>query len=143
MTAASALLRRIDAPPLAFRTGICSAAIVADADALATEWSRGNDLSMVSAKDVTNRNATAIILDAAVKVLARDRVVTVTTYSGRYTQDTRVSGVVLAELIAAYVAACHAECAGDAGLIDAEADLIALAAEEIAERFRLASGGAA
>ena len=138
MTATHALLRQIDPPPLANRTGICSAAIVADADALASEWSRGNDLSMISARDVARRNATAIVLDAARKVLARDRVVTVTRCERGFTHTTRLSGVVLGELIAAYMAACDAEEAGDANLIEAEAELIADAAEEIAERFRLA-----
>ena len=138
MTAVTSLRRQLDAPPLAVRVGICSAAVVADIDDLATAWSHGCDLSMIGAKEVANRNATKIVLDAASKVLARDKVLTVTTYERGFSRQTRVSGVVLAELIAAYAAACRAEAAGDADAIAAEADLIAAAAEEIVERFRLA-----
>ena len=47
------------------------------------------------------------------------------------------SYAVLGELIAAYMAACDAAYAGDANLIEAEAECFAAAAEEIAERFRL------
>ena len=47
MSYVDAILRQIDAPPLPDRTGICAATIVADVDALATEWSRGNALSMI------------------------------------------------------------------------------------------------
>ena len=113
MTATHALLRQIDPPPLAIRTGICSAALVADADALAAEWSVGNDLSMISASDVARRTATAIILDAARKVLARDRVVTVTRCERGFTHTTRVSGVVLGE-IAAVLDAPRPNATGDA-----------------------------
>ena len=143
MTAVTSLLRQLDAPPVAVRVGICSAAVVSDVDDLATTWSCGDDLSMISAGDVAERNATRIVLDAAVKVLSRDRVQTVTVYERGYACTTRVSGVVLAELIAAYVAACRAEDAGDADTIAAEADLIASAAEEIVERFRLSGEDAA
>ena len=143
MTAVSTILRQLDAPPLARRVGICSAALVADADAMAAEWSRGDDLAMIDAKDVAARNATAIVLDAAIKALGRDRVTTVTTYERGFKRVTRVSGAVLADLLSAYVAACQAEADGDESALEGELELFTDMADEIADRFRMALGGAA
>ena len=64
MTHTTALLRQLDAPPVAHRLGICAAAIVADVDALAAEWSAGSDVGMISAERAARHNAEAIIVEA-------------------------------------------------------------------------------
>lgn len=98
----TALLRQLDAPPVADRTGICAAAIVADADALAAEWSHGNSLSMISDAEVARQNAEAIIVEAAARILARGRKVSRTVYRYGVPTVTRAAGLVMADVLQAY-----------------------------------------
>lgn len=96
------LLRQLDAPPLASRTGICAATIVADVDALATEWSRGNALSMIGDAEAAQHNAEAIIIEAAARILARGRKVSRTVYRYGVPTVTRAAGLVMADVLQAY-----------------------------------------
>ena len=122
----AALLRQLDAPPLASRTGICAATIVADVDALATEWSRGNALSMISDAEAARINAEEIIVEAAVRILARGPKRSVTTYRRGIPTTTRAANLVMADLLQAYQ--------------DADADAFEAYAAEVAEWFRMEVG---
>lgn len=122
----TALRRQLDAPPVADRTGICAAAIVADADALAAEWSHGNSLSMISDAEVARQNAEAIIVEAAVRILARGQKRSVTTYRHGVPSTTRAANLVMADLLQAYQ--------------DADADAFEAYAAEVAEWFRMEVG---
>lgn len=98
----AALLRHLDAPPLANRTGICAAAVVADVDALATEWSRGNALSMISDGTAAQRNAEAVIIEAAVRILSRAPLQSMTTYERGMPVTTRSAERAMADLLQAF-----------------------------------------
>lgn len=102
MSYVDAILRQIDAPPLPDRTGICAATIVADVDALATEWSRGNALSMIGDAEAAQHNAEAIIIEAAARILARGRKVSRTVYRYGVPTVTRAAGLVMADVLQAY-----------------------------------------
>lgn len=119
----TALLRQLDAPPLASRTGACATAIVADVDALAAEWSRGNALSMIGDAEAARINAEAIIIEAAARILARGPKRSVTTYRYGVPSTTRAANLVMADLLQAYQ--------------DADADAFEAYAAEAAEWFRL------
>lgn len=134
MTHATALLRQIDAPPLAARTGICAAAIVADVDALAAEWSVGNDLSMIGVASVARRNAEAIIIEAAVRILARGTKASVTVYRHGIPHTARSAGIVMADVLQAYQDGVAAQ---DDAELEASAEALEVFAAEAAEWFRL------
>lgn len=69
MTNATTLLKRTNRPDMADVT----AAIVADAKALALEWSAGSSLDMIGREAVATRNAKIIILNAAIAILSEQR----------------------------------------------------------------------
>lgn len=140
MSYVDAILRQIDAPPLSDRTGICAAAIVADADALASEWSVGNALSMIPASEVAKRNAEAIIVEAAARILARAPKQSRTVYHYGIPHTTRAAGLALADLLQAYQDGLDAD---DAAGLEAAADAIEAFAQEAAEWFRLQAEDAA
>lgn len=134
------IIRQLDAPPLAKRTGIAAAAIVADVDAIAAEWSVCNDLSMISAETVASRNAEAIIVEAAVRILARAPKRSMTVYRHGTPHTTRAAGLALADLLQAYQDGLDAD---DAAGLEAAADAIEAFAQEAAEWFRLQAEDAA
>lgn len=65
MTAIAALMRQTAKPPIK----VMARALQTDAEALAAEWSRGDELSMVSAASVAKENAPRILLVAAAESL--------------------------------------------------------------------------
>ena len=139
MTHTAAIIRQLDAPPLAKRTGIAAAAIVADVDAIAAEWSVRNDLAMISAETVASRNAEAIIIEAAVRILARAPKVSMTVYRHGTPHTTRAAGLALADALQAYQ---DGVATNDAAELDAAAEALDFFADEAAEWFRLQGAGA-
>lgn len=138
MTHTAAILRQLDVPPLAKRTGIAAAAIVADVDAIASEWSVGNDLSMIGAETVARRNAEAIIIEAAARILERGQKRSMTVYRNGSSRTTRAAGLALADALRAYQAGVSAN---DAAELEEAADALEYAATEAAEWFRLQGEG--
>ena len=135
MTATATLISQLDAPPLAKRTGIAAAAIVSDVDAIAAEWSVGNDLSMIGAESVARINAEAIIIEAAVRILARTPKASMTVYRHGTPCTTRAAGLALADMLQAY------QDGVDGIELDATADTMEAFAAEAAEWFRLQGEG--
>lgn len=140
MTQTSALLRQLDAPPVADRLGICAAAIVADVDALAAEWSVGSDVGMISAERAARHNAEAIIVEAAVRILARGTKSSMKVYRYGVPHTARAAGLALADALQAYQDGVAAQDAVD---LDAAADALEAFTAEAAEWFRLQGEGAA
>ncbi len=122
MTATAALMRHAAKPPI----NVMARAIQTDAEAIASEWSRGDDLSMISAKSVARENAPRILLLAAASAL-------------KGVDDN------MAALIAAYLQGRTAEMQfawrdhRTASELDEGADGMEGAAEMIVARFREAS----
>ena len=120
MTHTTALLRRTERPHIADMAD----AIHMDAATLAAEWSRGDDLSMISAGTVTTENTSRILLLASVAAL----------------KDAGESA--MAQLVEAYLSGhaaamqfANRDHRTDRALEDAASDLEALA-EEVAAGFR-------
>lgn len=123
----TALRRQTDLPPLDKRTGIAAAAVVMDLDALVSEWSVGNDLSMIGADEVARRNAEEVIVEAAMRILSRGRKVSWTVYRHGVPHTTRAAGLVMADVLQAFQ--------------EGNPDALEMYAAEAAEWFRLQAEG--